>query len=510
MSKKRNSKKKYVCKECGHILSTELSELLEKKVQVYCEKCGTPFELEGIKLKERNFNKKEEEKQPKYQHEREIKPLSEDQKKGFIKLIQILNKISFFPLFIVSILILIGITDIIEFNLWISTLPERIFLGTSGILISLYDIKYISPQIKANNFEKVVLDAFCWGILGSIILGSGSLILIKGIFVFLYALFYPEDPQRKLFDFGLYMKDSFNNFSAMGGVIIILLRFSALFSGLALDFPLAPLITFLALSSVALTIDYIYYRKELKEKWNYDIFDSIGLLIIGILGVLFFAAGIFIMLKSILIFFLIFGEPSQSYLNRVQKGEKKKKGKQKKQKPTPGQRKENKREKKIYKDRKKKIQSAKVQRRVSELKSEEKDLKKARKEKEKELELRLHDSLLPVKDKEDKKVVKKYFSKIFTILSRDIREQIYELDIPREEKRDLLKELAFLSKEKQVRYMKEIVNLYKEDIPEKLVMKIRNLPNLKEKHYQKIVNKLKTMNPEEQIEYVQFLEKHAI
>ncbi|MGV9204946.1 MAG: hypothetical protein ACOC44_13115, partial [Promethearchaeia archaeon] len=210
MSKKRYSKKKYVCRECGHILPPELAKLLEQKVQVYCEKCGTPFVLDGVKLREKDFSKEKKEKKPVLKPPRYIKSISEKQKDAFNKFIQILNKISYLPLIIVSILILIGVGDILNFTRWISTLPERIMLGTGGMLISLYDIKYISPEIEAENFEKVLLDAFCWGILGSFILGSGTLILIKGAFVFIYALVNPKDSRRSLFDFGLQMKDSLN------------------------------------------------------------------------------------------------------------------------------------------------------------------------------------------------------------------------------------------------------------------------------------------------------------
>ncbi|MGV9197229.1 MAG: hypothetical protein ACOC4M_00135 [Promethearchaeia archaeon] len=476
--------------------------------------------MDGVKLREKDFSKEKKEKKPVLKPPRYIKSISEKQKDAFNKFIQILNKISYLPLIIVSILILIGVGDILNFTRWISTLPERIMLGTGGMLISLYDIKYISPEIEAENFEKVLLDAFCWGILGSFILGSGTLILIKGAFVFIYALVNPKDSRRSLFDFGLQMKDSLNHFSAIGGFVIILLSFNAFFSGLITDFSLPPLITFLPLSSVALIIDFIYYRKELKQKYTYEIFDSVGLLVIGILGVLYFAAGIFILLKSVLIFFLIFGEPSQSYLSKVKEGKKEEERKkieelEQEKNAIPTRKKQKKlmtkpkKKEETFEERKEEVQKVEITKEISELKRKESDIKKARKEKEKELELQLHDSLLPVKDKADKEVVKKYFSKIFTILSKEMREQINDLKISKKERKELLAELAFLSKEEQVKFMEEIVSLHKIEIPQKLIRRIKNLPNLKENHYHKIVEKLEYMDPEERVEYIQFLENHA-
>ena len=101
-----------------------------------------------------------------------------------------------------------------------------------------------------------------------------------------------------------------------------------------------------------------------------------------------------------------------------------------------------------------------------------------------------------------------YFSKIFALLSKDLRKQILDLKISKKEKRELLQELAFLTKEEKVKYIDAIVSLYRE-IPKKLINRIRKLPNVKPKHYDKIIEQLKYMNVEEQIKFVQFLEENA-
>ncbi|MFW9785272.1 MAG: hypothetical protein ACFFFB_23535, partial [Candidatus Heimdallarchaeota archaeon] len=139
---------------------------------------------------------------------------------------------------------------------------------------------------------------------------------------------------------------------------------------------------------------------------------------------------------------------------------------------------------------------------------EEIPIKEEKERKEEEFELRLHDSLLPVKDEKDKKLVKEYFSKIFAVLSKEVRQQINDLKIPKKEKRELLQELAFLTFEEQVKYIEAIVELYKE-IPKKLIERIRRLPNVKPEHYDKIIEQLKYMDTQEQIKFIQFLEENA-
>ncbi|MCK4779961.1 MAG: hypothetical protein KAT57_07235, partial [Candidatus Lokiarchaeota archaeon] len=134
--------------------------------------------------------------------------------------------------------------------------------------------------------------------------------------------------------------------------------------------------------------------------------------------------------------------------------------------------------------------------------------KEEKEKREEEFKLKLHDSLLPVKNEKDKKLVKEYFSKIFAVLSKDLRKQIIDLKISKKEKKELLEELAFLTKEEQVKYIEAIVNLYKE-IPKRLIARIRKLSNVRPKHYDRILEQLKYMDYEEQIKFVRFLEENA-
>ena len=79
------SKRTYECKECGFAFPEELNDLIEGKTKVYCEKCGSPFGLEGVQLK------------------RQAYPWAKTQKKkeadvsGLNKAIKTLDKVSSIP-----------------------------------------------------------------------------------------------------------------------------------------------------------------------------------------------------------------------------------------------------------------------------------------------------------------------------------------------------------------------------------------------------------------------------
>ena len=53
-------------------------------------------------------------------------------------------------------------------------------------------------------------------------------------------------------------------------------------------------------------------------------------------------------------------------------------------------------------------------------------------------------------------LVKRYFSRIFNTLSKEVREELLELGLSKEECKEIKKELAFLPEEKQKEYLKEL------------------------------------------------------
>lgn len=60
------------------------------------------------------------------------------------------------------------------------------------------------------------------------------------------------------------------------------------------------------------------------------------------------------------------------------------------------------------------------------------------------------------KDLEEISEIKKYFLRIYTVLSKDIREKLDNLNISKKEKKKLKKELAFLPKQTQFKYLSEL------------------------------------------------------
>ena len=57
---------------------------------------------------------------------------------------------------------------------------------------------------------------------------------------------------------------------------------------------------------------------------------------------------------------------------------------------------------------------------------------------------------------EDIGVIKKYFSRIFTVLSTEVREKLLNLNLSEKVRKLVIKELAFLTEEKQNEYLDEL------------------------------------------------------
>ncbi|MFX0071764.1 MAG: hypothetical protein ACFFAO_11805 [Candidatus Hermodarchaeota archaeon] len=486
------SKKVYVCKECGYVFPEELSHFIESKTQVYCEQCGTPFSSEAIYHKGSKIKTKKKTKQ--------IEKIDKEKGIGLSHTIKVLNYISWIPIFILSI--------VTAFS------RNHHFLAFFGFLIVIYDLAYVSRKIRKDNFDAVVVDSICLGILGCILYGTGVIMLVKGCFIVIYVYLYPKEEYKSVYNFGLKIKNSLNNFSAYGCFLIILLGLHGL--SMVGDIYLLsepPRLIFLSLAVIALIVD-LALKNSIHKKQKFYIIDSFGIIFYGILATIFYSAGIFIIIKGAIIFFLSFGEPPEVPEEFSKEIEEKPI-----YQPPPYEIPQKPIQEDEIKPHDEKPQEILIKEptkpktsKTEEKKREEIKKKKERKleiEDEEEIELRLHESLLPVKDEKDKKLVKQYFLKIFTVLSKDIRKQINELNIPEKDKKELLKELAYLSKKEQIKFIEAIVNLYQEEIPIKLIERIRSIPNVKPEHLAKIAEQLKFMDIDEQEKYIQFLENNA-
>lgn len=63
-------------------------------------------------------------------------------------------------------------------------------------------------------------------------------------------------------------------------------------------------------------------------------------------------------------------------------------------------------------------------------------------------------------DFEKIKEVKIYWKRIYSVLRKDIREKLKNLNVSEEKKKDIIKELAFLSEKKQIKYLEELNRIY--------------------------------------------------
>ncbi len=244
--------------------------------------------------------------------------------KDFLKVIQFLNKISYIPVLIVAIYNLFFLLElIVNFSNWFNIILTNLLAGSIGLIIVNYDQGKISPKIKQQQFNSVIVDSFCLGVLGCIYYGAGTIILIKAIVVGLY-LIWDFSPNSKVnsknkanlnkgnVSFQVY--DSLREFSGIGGILIILMAFYFLgiptlikWKDMLLNFDVSfivdPFFILLMMGFTAIVIDY--NTKDLirlKEEFNTK--DVSNQFFLGILGCVYFCAGIFIVMKACVIFFL--------------------------------------------------------------------------------------------------------------------------------------------------------------------------------------------------------------
>ncbi|MBN1802536.1 MAG: hypothetical protein JW891_13575 [Candidatus Lokiarchaeota archaeon] len=539
------TKEKYACRECGFVFPVELGEMIENKIQVFCEKCGSAYTMKGVVFKPYSETQEQEkplDKSPKLPPLRTTyynsltQKTSQNKLKNISKIIKGIDTIVLpFMVFIPIILISMSAFEVAGYFLQINTyinyyalISNAIFVFASVLIIYYYK-KYISKQIKNEKFDEITVDAFCLGILGSIFFGLGVPLLVEGVFVLLHNLI-------KRTNFPHNLKDSLNRLSLKGGVIIIFIAFAFLIrqiyyisftNGLSIYIviesypyfsilPIEYLISvgiFLVIAIASLIIDS-GFRKSIARMEKIEFGTFLRTIILGVLVTMFFAAGIFILLKAVLLFLMFIIQPKKIVEET--------KTIQEEIKSVP--------EEKVPSEKidrlpdiieEKEIKSIKEEEIFSLTKRQKKELKehvdKSKKLKDeikkepspdKKYELKIHESLLPVSDDKDKELVKHYFSKIFAVLSKEAKEQINKLKISKKEKKELLEELAFLTQEEQVKYLETIVSAYQE-IPKKLTDRIRKLPNIKTTHLDKIVDQLKYLDYEEQLKFVQYLEENA-
>ncbi|MBY9009901.1 MAG: hypothetical protein KGD74_08560, partial [Candidatus Lokiarchaeota archaeon] len=521
--------KLYICRSCQYAFPKELSKLIDDKVQVYCEMCGTPFSLSGVEFKKPPTRQRRSDTQPYPKYGTGVKD-----KNNLEKAIEYLNKFDYIPITFYAITILI----LSFFNFFTSggiiNVINSYLLVLSIVLILIYDLRCISPRVQSKDYDEIALDAICYGILGSIFYGSGVFLLIKGVLILIYSIISHEGEDHNVYRYGLKLKNSINNFSAKAGFVITLLILSnMIIGGLLSNLFSSMFLFFLGLSFIIVPLIILIIDLALKAKIHkkneFSGADVIGIFILGAISSAFLSIGIFILIKSLILLLLFIGKPIGAVIEKEVKQFQPKSDTSRKIQPTEEEdvlekkEKNQKIEDKIVPQEQETVELEPEREHFKEIPEEinlieetsEKnaeietlEIEKTEEKKEEASVLRLHESLLPVKNEKDKKIVKEYFSKIFNIISKDLRKQILELNIPKKERKSILKELAFLAEEEQLKYFEALKGLYQE-IPHKLIERIRKLPNVKPKYYNKLVEELKYMDSAQQLEFVQYLEKSA-
>ena len=521
--------KLYICRNCSYVFPKELSKLIDDRTQVYCEMCGSPFSLSGVNFKQPPTRKQRSKIQPHPKY-----GLSNKDKTNLEKAIEFLNKFDYIPIILYAFAILVLSFFYFPISGSIVNVINSYLLVLGSVLVLIYDLRYISPRVQSKNYDEIALDAICYGILGCIFYGSGVILLIKGILILIHSIVYHKGEDHKVYNYGLKLKNSINYFSAKAGFILALLVLNDLIiGGLLLDlfsnlFLFLIDLSFIIIPIITLFID-LALKAKIHKKNQFTGAYVIGIFILGAISTAFLSIGIFILIKSLILLLLFIGKPIDPVIKKeIREFQPKSEPSQKIQLV----------EEKDSLEKEEKFQEIEdeiipLEQETVELKLEKEPLKETPEEvisideikeeaakietldidktKEKEEEpslLRLHESLLPVKNEKDKKIVKEYFSKIFNIISKDLRKQILELDIPKKDRKKIIKELAYIAEEEQLKYLEALKGLY-EEIPHKLIERIRKLPNLKPKYYDKLVEELKYMDSAQQFEFVQYLEKSA-
>ncbi|MCP4761106.1 MAG: hypothetical protein GY870_04940, partial [archaeon] len=100
--------------------------------------------------------------------------------------------------------------------------------------------------------------------------------------------------------------------------------------------------------------------------------------------------------------------------------------------------------------------------------------------------------------------MEEYLDKIFTVLTEKIRSRLLSLNLPEEQKWDIVQEFINLKEEQQDKYLKELENITRK-INKKLIKRIMKM-DLTAAEKQNLIEQIEIMTPEDQVQFVKFLE----
>jgi hypothetical protein len=93
---------------------------------------------------------------------------------------------------------------------------------------------------------------------------------------------------------------------------------------------------------------------------------------------------------------------------------------------------------------------------------------------------------------------------VFTVLTADMRDRLLKLEIPEEQKWDVIREFVNLKQSQQQKYLDELENVNRV-LSEQLIERVKKM-KLPKKETNEVIKQLAIMGPKEQIQFVEFLE----
>ena len=107
----------------------------------------------------------------------------------------------------------------------------------------------------------------------------------------------------------------------------------------------------------------------------------------------------------------------------------------------------------------------------------------------------------PANDKAD---IKEYMDRVFTVLTADMRDRLLGLDIPEDQKWDVIREFVNLKQSQQQKYIDELEDVNR-ILSEQLIKRVKRM-KLPKKETDSVIKQLEIMDPKEQVQFVEFLE----
>ncbi|OLS15241.1 MAG: hypothetical protein RBG13Loki_1127 [Promethearchaeota archaeon CR_4] len=546
------------CSECGHEIDAEFVERLRQGETVFCEACGSRI---TVKIQKRVGLPRAEKTQPQttYTPPRTPEPpikntrvapeptmddiLGAQRGKGgagseasaskdnipdwrtswsksdqskIDRAIQRLNKLSrSIGILIFVIMVLVNLTALIT-SVRTASFSWQVASGHIAALAcalgSLTVDARFRNMIKKKDYSFRGIDLIVWGFVGCFGYGVGALVLAKGITIFVYSLHpksgFPHLTRTQKFHVII---SRLNANSASVGFLIWFGTFPlAITTAIAMHAP--GLISFVVMGFIALLLDKFLFTPKLKGslKGRRNVGLGVGMIVVGILGAMDCGMGVVLILKGVAVIVI------SSISDRQPKPQVPSSQPKPLPKPEKGE---------------EIIPAAKVTK-VASLpspipfpipKTEIPDFIP-----QKPITPQSTPTVVPIKkippsikttehsvqeqsvppisgDFEKQAAIQGYLNHVYTVISSKIRDRIQKLDIPENEKREVIDGLLNLTPQEQEQFLTELEELARRLMPE-IVGRILRL-NLTKEQNEVLLRQLEYLSDQEQLEFVAELER---